>query len=84
MGYKSDRIDVVSRFGFSYAFPRLSSRSAREFMEKLLEVSTFAVRCVQTDNGSEFAGEFEDFLRNKGIIHFYTHPKRPQENGYVE
>ncbi|MBC7328923.1 transposase family protein [bacterium] len=40
--------------------------------------------CVQTDNGSEFAGEFEDFLRNKGIIHFYTHPKRPQENGYVE
>ncbi|MBC7330207.1 transposase family protein, partial [bacterium] len=42
------------------------------------------MKCVQTDNGSEFVGEFEDFLRNKGIIHFYTHPKRPQENGYVE
>ncbi|MBC7330388.1 hypothetical protein H5T88_08535 [bacterium] len=23
-------IDIVSRFGFSYGFPRLSSRSARE------------------------------------------------------
>jgi transposase InsO family protein/transposase-like protein len=77
-------IDVVSRFGFSYAFPRLSSRNAREFMEKFLMVDPCPVRCVQTDNGSEFAGEFEDFLRKKGIIHFYTHPKRPQENSYVE
>jgi transposase InsO family protein len=56
-------IDVVSRFGFSYAFPRLSSRSAREFIGKFLMVAPCPVRCVQTDNGSEFAGEFEDFLR---------------------
>jgi len=26
-------------------------------------VAPCPVRCVQTDNGSEFAGEFEDFLR---------------------
>ncbi|MBC7329884.1 hypothetical protein H5T88_05935 [bacterium] len=33
-------IDVVSRFGFSYSFPRLSTRSARKFMKKLLKVSS--------------------------------------------
>jgi hypothetical protein len=47
-----------------YAFARLSSRSSREFMEKFLMVAPCPVRCVQTDNGSEFAGEFEDFPRN--------------------
>jgi hypothetical protein len=47
-----------------YVFARLSSGSVREFMEKFLMVAPCPVRCVQTDNGSEFAGEFEDFPRN--------------------
>jgi hypothetical protein len=41
-----------------------SNRSSREFIEKFLMVAPCPVRCVQTDNGSEFAGEFEDFPRN--------------------
>ncbi|MEO0290394.1 MAG: hypothetical protein ABIN15_04055 [candidate division WOR-3 bacterium] len=53
-------------------------------MKKFLKVAPFKVKRVQTDNGSEFAGSFEKFLRSKGIIHFYNYPKDPQSNAYVE
>jgi transposase InsO family protein len=75
---------VESRFGFALAFKRLSSENAKEFMEKFLLVFPYRVKCVQTDNGSEFAGKFDEFLKKRKISHFYIHPKRPQENGFIE
>jgi transposase InsO family protein len=82
--YIISAIDVESRFGFALAFKRLSSENAKEFMEKFLLVFPYRVKCVQPDNGSEFAGKFDEFLKKRKISHFYIHPKRPQENGFIE
>ena len=44
----------------------------------------FPVLGIQTDNGSEFRGAFEDFLKEQGIRHQVTHPYTPQQNAHVE
>ena len=49
-----------------------------------MQVVPFKIRRVQTDNGKEFEGEFDRFLKKNGIVHFYNYPKSPRSNAYVE
>lgn len=77
-------IDVKSKFGFGYAYSNLSSRSAKDFMEKLEYVFPFKINRIQTDNGSEFEKEFDRYLKEKGLTHYYNYPRHPQSNGCVE
>jgi len=39
---------------------------------------------VQTDNGSEFAGEFNQYLAKQKIKHLWTYPNCPKINGCIE
>jgi transposase InsO family protein len=39
---------------------------------------------IQTDNGSEFQGQFHWHVLDKGINHVYIKPRRPRLNGKVE
>lgn len=50
----------------------------------MIKVFPFKIKRVQTDNGSEFEGIFDKFLKEKGIVHFYNYPKDPQSNAHVE
>lgn len=77
-------IDLKSRFSFAYGYERISSRNAKDFIEKLLRVVPFKVEGIKTDNGSEFDGEFDKYLRDKGIKHYYNYPRNPKGNAYVE
>ena len=43
-----------------------------------------SVKCVRTDNGGEFEGEFQRELDRRRITHEHTPPDTPQYNGVVE
>ena len=77
-------IDLKSRFGFCLTYSSLSSASARDFIERLMKVSPFPIRRVQTDNGSEFEKYFREYLEKHRIVHFYNYPRYPRGNGYIE
>ena len=77
-------IDLKSRFSFAYTYKTLSSLSAKDFMERLMSVAPFKIRRVQTDNGSEFHKYFENYLKEKKIVHFFNYPHYPKGNAYVE
>ena len=47
-------------------------------------MAPFAVRRLQTDNGSEFAKHFDDCCSRNGLIHFFNYPKHPESNAYME
>lgn len=68
-------VDVSSKFGFAYAYSNLSSRNARDFMNKLEYVSPYKIKHVQTDNGLEFEKYFDEYLKVKGIVHYYNYPR---------
>ena len=43
------------------------------------------IKYIKTDNGTEFtSNNFKNFCREKGIIHLYSTPYTPQQNGRIE
>jgi len=79
-------VDINTRFDFSYAFKSKNSRNTVKFFKKLEEVypKRNGIITVQTDNGSEYLGEFDKYLKNKKIKHLFIYPGCPRINGYIE
>lgn len=77
-------VDVATRLKVTEVYSTASSRTAAHFLETVLERFPFQVSAVQTDNGSEYLGEFTRSLTARGISHFYSHPHCPKHNAFVE
>ena len=76
--------DHSSRFGLALASRRASSRDAACFMRLVCEVFPGRIEKVLTDNGSEYQGEFDEYLKRAGIEHCYTYPRCPKMNALCE
>jgi transposase InsO family protein len=77
-------IDIATRMKIAVVFKTGSSRSGARFLEIVLERFPFDVSAIQTDNGSEYAGEFHAACEERSIAHFFSHPRCPKQNAYVE
>lgn len=55
--------DIFTRFGFAWSTPSHVSKAASEFFVLCQKIFPFPITFVLTDNGSEFAKEFEKKLR---------------------
>lgn len=77
-------IDLCSKFSFAFGYKRLSSRLALDFYQKLERVAPFEIKGVKTDNGLEFMGEFDEYLEKKGAKHYFSYPRTPESNAYIE
>ncbi|MGE5893746.1 MAG: integrase core domain-containing protein [bacterium] len=82
--YIISAIDTRGKFSFSSCYPQLSSRNSLDFLKRLQWVYPLSIQSVQTDNGSEFLGEFEAWLKHKGIPQYFTYPRCPKINGCIE
>lgn len=84
--YIINAIDVKLKFQFSYGYTRLNSQNSLDFMKKLELVYPIqkGVKIIQTDNGLEFMGDFDDYLKRKNINHLFIYPRCPKINGFVE
>ena len=76
--------DVVSRWDVVEAHRHATARTAEQFLDRLAARMPFAVRAIQVDGGSEFAGSFEAACRRRGIRLFVLPPRSPKLNGHVE
>ena len=77
-------IDVKLKFSFSLMYPNLNSRNAKDFFKKLKQAYPLTIVVVQTDNGLEFLGEFDQYLKKLKIKHLFTYPRCPKINSTVE
>lgn len=82
--YLLTAIDLFSRFSFALAYQKLSSQIALDFFKKLEVVTPFKIKAVKTDNGLEFLKDFDDYLRKKGIVHYFSYPRTPKSNAFIE
>lgn len=84
--YIFNAVDIKLKFEFSYPYTTLNSKNATDFMEKILQVYPIknGIRIVQTDNGLEFLGDFNKYLKEKGIDHHFIYPRCPKINGHIE
>ena len=82
--YTISFIDVKLKVAYSKTFKgKLSKYALETFMEfkKLLPAT---IHTVQTDNGSEFEGLFDQHLAREHIKHLWTYPNCPRINAVVE
>ncbi len=82
--YFYDAIDVRGKFAISLPYKNLNSVNTVNFMKKLMLIAPFKITTVQTDNGLEFLGAFEAYLKRVGIKHIFIYPRCPRINGVVE
>ena len=77
-------IDLYSRFSFALTYKSLSSKMALDFYKRLEKTAPFEIKGVKTDNGLEFLGDFDKYLEKQGVTHYFSYPRTPQSNAYVE
>lgn len=77
-------IDVVTKFAWVKMTTSHLSKQAKLALIKFQENYKHHLRIVQTDNGTEFLGEFDEYLQKTKIKHEFIYLKSPKINGVVE
>jgi transposase InsO family protein len=78
-------IELKSRQSWAKRVGSLSSSNAKEFLEEILSSVEYPIHTIQTDNGSEFKGYFDQAIEElENTKHVWSYPKSPKTNGYVE
>ena len=77
-------IDTKSKFALTLNYKRKTSKNTVDFFNKFQSLCPLAVKSVQTDNGSEFLGDFESCLATRKLKHWFIYPRCPRINGCVE
>jgi len=77
-------IDDCTRLRVLRIYDRCNQRTSIQFIDYVLSRLPFHAEVIQTDNGSEFQGQFHWHILDKGINHVYIRPRRPRLNGKVE
>jgi len=82
--YQFTAIDVLSKKRILRVYSSLSSRKGADFLQECVNNFGFAIKNIQTDNGSEFLGEFDKLCKKFNIPHYFIYPRHPKQNTYVE
>lgn len=83
--YLFTAIDIVTKQAWVRVASTFSSRQAAALLSEVRATSLHPLHTIQTDNGSEFAGIFEEAIgQDTKLIRLYSYPRSPQTNGYIE
>ena len=82
--YQFTAIDDCTRFRVLRIYDHNNVANAADFINQVRDALPFAIKQVQTDNGSEFSEAFSWHLEDLGIRHRKTKVRHPEENGKVE
>lgn len=93
--YQYTAVDECTRWCFRQMYDEHSTYSSADFLKTLILTAPFAIREVQTDNGTEFTNAliqkkcthksmFEELLDKAGIMYHRIRVATPRHNGKVE
>jgi len=82
--YQFTAIDVLTKIRTLEVYPSESSRNGKKFIDECIKQFPFEIKAIQTDNGSPFLKEFDKHCKEKDIPHYFTYPRHPKQNSYVE
>ena len=82
--YTITAIDVKLKVAYAQTFKSPTAANALIVLKILQTMVPVAIHTVQTDNGSEFMGVFDDYCTKRKIKHVWTYPKHPRVNGVIE
>jgi putative transposase len=65
-------------------YSNATARSAKRFLQELVEITPYKILSIQVDGGSEFMADFETACERMNIPLIVLPPARPKYNGGVE
>ena len=77
-------VDHATKLGYARMYKTKSSRVARDFLYRLRYLIDHPIDNIQTDEGSEFALEFERATVKLGIQRYFSRVKTPKDNSEAE
>ncbi len=77
-------IDTKTKFALTLNYKKKTSINTVDFFQKFKSVYPITINSIQTDNGSEFLGDFDNYLIKINLPHLFTYPRCPRINGCVE
>jgi transposase InsO family protein len=84
--YIFNAVDIKLKFEYACAYSKLNSTNGEDFLSRLTAVYPVqsGINIVQTDNGLEFMGSFDKYLKDRQIKHLFIYPRCPKINSFVE
>ena len=82
--YFYSAIDAQTKFALTLLYSRLTARDMRDFYLRFKQVYPGRIKSWQSDNGKENLGEFDEQLRKDGVEHYFSYPRCPKINTYIE
>lgn len=73
-----------TKIGYARVYQTNSSRKATNFLKRLVYLSSGDITIIHSDNGSEFAGEFETACQELNIQQVYSRVRTPKDNPALE
>lgn len=77
-------LEDQTKLGYARVYTSDSSRQAKDFLKRLVYLSDGDIQIIHSDNGSEFAGEFEKACQELNIHQVYSRVKTPNDNPCLE
>lgn len=77
-------IDLATRVAYAERVKSATGQAAVTVFTHFQAQSGIRVHTVQTDNGSEFLGDFHAHLEQQQIKHLFSYPRSPRINGTIE
>lgn len=77
-------IDIYSRYKDAVILNQLDCHGAVIALKEMLDRLPFKALFVQTDNGLEFQGLFNEYCQAQKIEHHFIHKRTPNENAVIE
>jgi transposase InsO family protein len=77
-------VDDHSKVAYARMYTTPSSKSAADFLYRLHYLVGEKIVHIHTDNGSEFAGMFDDALTKLDVPHWFSRVHTPKDNAVCE
>ena len=77
-------IDTVTKLAFARMYRSHSSRTSEDFLYRLSYLLDCKIKNIQTDNGCEFAKDFERACVKLDYSHYYSRVRTPKDNAINE
>jgi transposase InsO family protein len=82
--YFYNAVDAKGKFALTLNYKKRTSRNMKDFYQRFQKVYPYVIESWQSDNGGENKGEFDEQLRKDGIPHYFSYPRCPKINTYIE
>ena len=77
-------IEELTKIAYARIYTTNSSGYAEDFLKRLMYLVEGKIEIIHSDNGSEFAGDFEKACQTLGIEQVYSRARTPKDNPSLE